>query len=122
MVMEHKLESVVLTAAEVVGTSLVVAVGETGAGPSMLGTTMVGLFTVAGATVGATTMDVIGTLVGDVVSFDRNDGGVAVGAAGGMIVGTLGAAGDAIASHWKVAHDLLSTAIQRSHGSTTLRH
>jgi hypothetical protein len=113
-------ENVVLTAVEVVGTSLVVAVGVTGVGPSMLGTTIVGLLNVAGATFGATTMDVIGMVVGkDVVSFDRIG---AAGTAGGITVGTLGAAGDAIASHWKVGHDLLSTAIHRSHGSTTLRH
>ena len=116
----HKDENKVLAAIEVVGTSLVVSVGRTGIGPSILGTTIVGLINVNGAKLGAPTMDTIGNVVGvDVVSFDSAG---AVGAAGEMSVGALGAAGDSIASHWKVAHDLPSTAMQRSHGSTTFRH
>ena len=126
MVVCKKLENVILVAIEVVGTSLVVSVGGTGV-RSMLGNTTVGLLTDTGATVGERTMDDIGIVVGrDDVSFDRigavvvsnKDGEVAVGTAGGVIVGKLGAA----RSHWKASQDLLSTAIHLNHGSTTLRH
>lgn len=135
----HTVEIVVAAAIEVAGTSLVVSGDATGVEPPILGTVMVGLFTVVGASplIGVSTINTCGIDVGEVVASFGSIGAlgttitgvVSVGTMGDMIVGTLGwstdtgaAAGDVIVSHWNAVQDLLSTAIQLNHGSTTSRH